>query len=169
MNRKSQRGVALVLTLIMLAMVTVMAVLFLGTSRRERASVTVNANLTDAKLAAGTGQTRALSEVIARIAAQTNLFAYDFLVSTNFIAPEGFQSGNTSWTNVSYTYANGQPLNANDFRQNLLNLYYDPRPPVFVVTNSNGSNEFRFYLDLNRNGRFDTNGVQRVFDDCRPS
>ncbi|PYL00803.1 MAG: hypothetical protein DME19_03875 [Verrucomicrobia bacterium] len=65
---------------------------------------------------------------------------------------------------MSYTYANGQPLSANDFRQNLLNLYYDPRPPVFVVTNSNGSNEFRFYLDLNRNGRFDTNGVQRVFD-----
>ena len=63
MNRKSQRGVALVLTLIMLAMVTVMAVLFLGTSRRERASVTVNANLTDAKLAAGTGQTIRTAEM----------------------------------------------------------------------------------------------------------
>jgi len=34
MNHKSQRGVALVLTLIMLAVVTVMAVLFLGVSRR---------------------------------------------------------------------------------------------------------------------------------------
>ena len=38
MSRSSQRGVALVITLIMLAVVTVMAVLFLGLSRRERVS-----------------------------------------------------------------------------------------------------------------------------------
>ena len=90
MNRKSQNGVALVITLIMLAMVTVMAVLFLGISRRERASVTVTASLTDAKLAAEAGQARALSEVVARIAAQTNLSAYDYLVSTNYVNPKRF-------------------------------------------------------------------------------
>ena len=50
----------------------------------------------------------------------------------------------------------------NDFLQNLANLLYDPRPPVFIVTNAlaYGSNEFRFYLDLNRNGRYDPNGLQ---------
>jgi hypothetical protein len=165
MNRKTQRGVALVITLILLAMVTVMAVLFLGISRRERTSVNLSANLADAKLAAENGQTRALSEIIARIAAQTNLFAYDFLVSTNFISPKGFRSGWISVTNVSYTYPSGLPLTPNDFSLNLRNLYYDPRPPVFVVTNTTtGASEFRYYLDLNRNGRFDTNGVQRVFD-----
>src|SRR5437879_4021716 len=35
MKRKSQRGVALVITLIMLSIVLIMAVLFLGISRRE--------------------------------------------------------------------------------------------------------------------------------------
>ncbi len=167
MNRNSQRGVALVITLIMLAMVTVMAVLFLGISRRERSSVTVSASLIDAKNAADSGQARALSEIIARITAQSNLFAYDFLVSTNFINPNGFRPGLTSLTNVSYVYAgNGQPLNRDaDIRQNQVNLFYDPRPPVFVVTNlTNGASEFRFYLDLNRNGRFDTNGPQFVFN-----
>ena len=105
MKRKSQRGIALVITLIMLAMVTLMAVLFLGVSRRERASVTVTTSLTDAKLAAETGQARALAEVIARITAQSNRFAYDFLVSTNFLTPTGFRPNLASLTNVSYVYA----------------------------------------------------------------
>src|SRR5947199_179908 len=84
-----------------------------------------------------------------------------------FINPNGFTPNVSSLMNVSYVYAkNGQPLNRDaDIRQNQTNLFYDPRPPVFVVTNiTNGASEFRFYLDLNRNGRFDTNGVQRIFD-----
>src|SRR5437762_1498160 len=149
MNRKSQHGVALVITLVLLAIVTVMAVLFLGMSRRERASVTLNANLTDAKLAADSAAARAEAEVVARITAQTNLFAYDFMVSTNFISPKGFRSGWISVTNVSYNYPSGLPLTPNDFSLNLRNLYYDPRPPVFVVTNTTtGASEFRYYLDL---------------------
>ena len=93
MKRKSQRGVALVITLIMLAIVLIMAVLFLGISRRERASVTGNVELNTAKYAADTGQTRALAEIIARITAQSNALAYDMVVSTNLISPTGFQSG----------------------------------------------------------------------------
>jgi len=168
MNRKSQHGVALVITLVMLAIVTVMAVLFLGMSRQERASVTLNANVTDARLAADSAAARAVAEVVARITAQTNPFAYDFMVSTNFISANGFIPGRgSSLTNVSYVYAgNGKPLNNDaDIRQNQLNLFYDPRPPVFIVTNfATGASEFRFYLDLNRNRRFDTNGYQRVFN-----
>src|SRR6266566_2781460 len=164
MNRKSQRGVALVITLIMLAIVLVMAVLFLVISRRERASVTANVELTTAKYAAETGQTRALAEVIAPIAAQNNALAYRMVVSTNLIKPNGFQSGLSSFTNVAYSYVNGLPLSGNDIRLNQANLLYDPRPPVFVVNNS-GTTEFRYYLDLNRNGRFDTNGYQPVISE----
>ena len=36
---RSERGIALVITLVMLAVVTVMAIVFLGVSRRERASI----------------------------------------------------------------------------------------------------------------------------------
>ncbi|HUL51053.1 MAG TPA: hypothetical protein VLU94_00570 [Candidatus Nitrosotalea sp.] len=158
MNRHHQRGIALVITLIMLAVVTVMAVVFLGVSRRERGSVTVAADLTDAKLAADMALSRAEAAVLSRIAAQSNVFAYDLMVSTNYINPAGFQPNNSSFANVSYTYANGTPLNRDaDIRQNLTNLFYDPRPPVYIPS-GNGTVDFRYYLDLNRNGRFDTNG-----------
>jgi hypothetical protein len=44
-------------------------------------------------------------------------------------------------------------------------LYYSPRPPVFVQTNANPNDplDFRFYLDLNRNGTNDPNGEQPQF------
>jgi hypothetical protein len=164
MRRSSQQGIALVITLIMLAVVTVMAIIFLGLSRRERAAVSVTADLTTARLMADTARTRAQSEILARIAAHSNLFAYDLLVSTNFINRNGFQAGlGTNPVNVAYHYPpnpiTGGPLNARDLRRNLANLWYDPRPPVFVVTNfTTGAEEFRFYLDVNRNGFFETNG-----------
>ena len=49
----------------------------------------------------------------------------------------------------------------NDFLLNLGNLYYLPRPPVFIQTNANQNAplDFRFYLDLNRNGKDDPNGL----------
>jgi hypothetical protein len=70
-------------------------------------------------------------------------------------------------TNVSYAYPDGTPLprtgpNADDFNQNLANLFYDPRPPVFVTNRQTGVADFRYYLDLNRNSRFDTNGFLPV-------
>ena len=48
----SQRGVALVLTLIMLAVITVITVIFLATARRNRASTTVRIDQTTAEFAA---------------------------------------------------------------------------------------------------------------------
>ena len=44
----------------------------------------------------------------------------------------------------------------NDFLQNLANLYYLPRAPVLI--SATDPVQGRFYLDLNRNGRDDTNG-----------
>jgi len=38
-------------------------------------------------------------------------------------------------------------LNPAQFQQNLANLFYSPRPPVFVITNQQtGAREFRYYL-----------------------
>jgi hypothetical protein len=168
---------ALVITLIMLAVVTLMAVTFLALSRRERASITATVDLTAAKLAADAGAARAQAEVIAQVAVRSNRFAYDLSVSTNLIRMLGFDStlapGTNNFTNVSYTYANGARLNQNDLLKNLTNLWYDARPPVFVVTNSSLPldsplrSEFRYYLDLNRNGMFDTNGLQPIVTNGR--
>ncbi len=172
MRSCSRRGVALVITLIMLSVVTLMAITFLALSRRERASIVATVDLTGAKTMADAATARAEAEVVARIAAQSNLFAYDLMVSTNLISMGGYvpnlPTGAANYTNVSYTYANGTPLNSADLLRNLTNLFYDPRPPVFVVTNTSLAitdprrAEFRYYLDFNRNGVFDTNGLQPV-------
>lgn len=159
MNRKSQRGVALVITLIMLSMVTLMAVVFLSVSRSQKASVAVTANQVDSRLMTDAALARAVAEIASRILATTNSLNYDLMVSTNFINPLGFQTGVSSPANVSYTYANGRLLSGIDRLQNLVNLQYDPRPPVYVQTNRNGNTEFRYYLDLNRNGLAETNGL----------
>ena len=172
MNRHSQRGIALVTTLIMLSIVVLMAVAFLAVSRRERASVAVTQDQTTAKYVAEAGLARAQAEIASRILAQTNLANFDFFVSTNFINGSGFssQGGNRTpnFTNVSYVYPNGQTLNDADQRQLLANLHYDPRPPVYVLTNDPvrklSSNDFRCFLDFNRNGFFETNGPVRAWD-----
>src|SRR6266487_1223615 len=160
-----QRGVALVITLIMLAVITFMAVTFLAVSRREAGSVTVTRDQTTARLAAEGTLERVKAEILAGILGSTNAFNFGLLVSTNYLSGVGYDPaaqtiGIPNVTNVNYRYANGNPVTGNDALQNLANLWYNARPPVFI-TNRNfaNSNDFRFYLDLNRNGRYDTNGV----------
>ncbi|HEY5504567.1 MAG TPA: hypothetical protein VIK28_05360, partial [Sedimentisphaerales bacterium] len=75
------------------------------------------------------------AQVIANVLSTTNPYNFSLLISTN-----------------------GWPLNFTNLPGDLTNLYVSPRAPVFIPTNSAGSNDFRFYLDLNRNGRFDANG-----------
>jgi len=156
----SQRGVALVITLILLAVITFMAITFLVVSTAERGSVTTQTDLSIARLAADTARDRAIVEVLAPLLATGNEFNYGLLVSTNFINPGGFTPGVFDPLNVNYDYTiTGTSLGANDALLNMANLYYNPRPPVFVVTNSfTGSNEFRYYLDWNRNRMFDPTG-----------
>jgi hypothetical protein len=159
-----ERGVALVVTLVLLSIITFMAVTFLVLSRSQHGSVATETDQQVARLAADTARERAIAALVAPILATTNEFNYGLLVSTNYISSAGFISGLSSPTNVSYSYLNGAPLNPADFLQNLTNLLYDPRPPVFIVTNALAvkSNEFRFFLDLNRNGFDDPNGLQPV-------
>src|SRR5437867_1528786 len=175
MNRQSQRGIALVITLVMLSVVTFMAVVFLAISRRERASVSASADFADAHLMADAALERAKSEVLSRILATTNVGAYDLIISTNLVNPRGFIAGNASLTNVSYWLAPNPAINppaalkpnlnkANRI-QNIANLQYDARPPVFIRTNfvMSASDprawDFRFFLDLNRNGLFEDTGA----------
>ncbi len=169
MKRNSERGVALVITLIMLALVTFMAVVFLAVSRRERASVTVTGDIITARLMTDTAVARAQSEIAARILATTNIFDYDFIVSTNYYDPVGFRSNNTNAYNVNYDRrsngtgmrAGGSAVDTRDWAQNIGNLQFDPRPPVFLLASQTGlgSNDFRFFLDLNRNGQFERTGM----------
>ncbi len=161
-----QRGIALITTLLMLSVVTLMAVTFLAVSRRERASVTTSTDRLEARAMADAGLQRAEAEIISRVQAASNLLSYDFLVSTNFINGAGFVPNNTNIGNVSFVYPNGAPVEGDDLLQLYRNLQVDPRPPVFIRTNAaTGEEDFRFFLDFNRNGRFETNGVIPELDD----
>jgi len=157
----------------MLAVITFLAIAFLVLTRREKGAVATTTDQLIARNAADIATERALAELLAPILAWTNEFNYDLRVSTNFLNRLGFHAGLQPLrqidratlyyaTNVSYTYPNGQPVlpGSADFAQVVANLYYDPRPPVFVRTNRDPAApaEFRFYLDLNRNGRHDANG-----------
>ncbi|MDD9865825.1 MAG: hypothetical protein OXS32_05730 [Verrucomicrobiales bacterium] len=167
---RAQRGAALVITLIMLGMVTAMAVVFLSISRRERASVAVITDQAGAQLMAETATAQALSKVVSRMVTAQNPLAYEFSVSTNYINRAGYAPGNLSATNVGYVYPNGLPLSQNDLLMNLAKLQHLPRPPVFVDTNALGwrpknftkIDDFRFFLDVNRNRAYEPTGRQVV-------
>ncbi|HMD54269.1 MAG TPA: hypothetical protein VKJ65_06970, partial [Phycisphaerae bacterium] len=118
-----------------------------------------------ARYAADAALANAEKQITANIlsSAQPNPYNLGLLVSTNFINSFGFAPG---FTNVNYDYdTTGASLTPDEFLQNLTNLFYDPRPPVFIPTNGTaGGYDFRFYLDLNRNGVYDTNGFTGDFD-----
>ena len=154
----SRRGVALVITLILLSVVTFMAITFLALSRRERSAVSTVTDTASARLAADAALANAEAQVIANVLATTNPYNFSLLVSTNYINPVGFTNGGLN--DVNYYDHFGNFLTGNNFLQNLINLFYSPRAPVFVAnpTNSSLPPDFRYYLDLNRNGRYDTNG-----------
>jgi hypothetical protein len=159
--RPSQRGIALVITLILLSVTLVMAVAFLAISNRERSSVTTTTDATTARLAAETALAQAESQILSQMLATTNPYTYGLIVSTNFIKPDGYDTSlGSDPRNVNYDfYAGGGALSTADLEQNIANLFLSPRVPVFITTNqSSGATDFRFYLDLNRNGVFDTNG-----------
>jgi hypothetical protein len=132
MNRKHQRGVALVITLIMLAIITLITVIFLGIARRNRAGVSLRSAQTDAELATEAAFQRAKGDVVAQMMARNNLLGYEISVSRGY----------DLWSNGVV------PLR-------------DPRGdsngPVIVNTsfgNRPGKLESRFFLDLNRDGDF---------------
>jgi hypothetical protein len=158
----AERGVALVVTLIMLSLITFLAVAFLSLTRRERASVTVTVEQTDARLALDAGLARAQSDMITRLVEGNSFLSYDLLMSTNADNRAGLAPGSAALNNVSFFRPNptpGLPANPDisnlvppaDLVQVISNLLFDPRVPVFAETNAGRPLDFRFYLDLNRN------------------
>lgn len=169
----SQRGVALVVTLIMLAVVTFMATAFLTLSRRERGAVKVSTDDGTAQSMAQMGADQAVAQTVARILATSNLLHYDLIVSTNFVNPRGFEPGKVHPTNVGYFRVDGSAItnNSDDIVVNCGNLYYSPRAPVYSTYQyraANGqtiaTNEFRYFYDLNRNGLPEPSGLLPVLD-----
>lgn len=84
MKTTSQRGVALVVSLIMLGLVTMLAIAFIALTRRERHSVEVTKKTTEAKMMADASLARAQTEVMERLRNNINL---QLLVSTNGVPP----------------------------------------------------------------------------------
>src|ERR1051325_2784494 len=75
--RRSQQGVALVITLILLAVITFMAITFLAIARRERGSVTTETDQHSARLASEGGMDQAIAQLVATIIANSNAYAPD--------------------------------------------------------------------------------------------
>ncbi len=123
---------ALVITLIMLAVTLTLVVAFLAISRRGRIASTTATDTTTARLATKAALAAVESRMAADILATGNPYNVGLLVSTNYVDPAGYNPAN------------------------LGNAF--PRVPVFVKTNAAGPLDFRFFLDLNRNGRFESNG-----------
>jgi hypothetical protein len=165
-----------VITLIMLSVTLVMALAFLALARRERGSVTTTTDSTTARLAADTALACAQAQLAANILSgftglgSSNAYNLHLFVSTNYINPYGFTPNNGNPTNVNYYYAANSVANWN---QNIANLWFLPRVPVFVYTNTASPSppagtsvyDFRYYLDLNENGAFEPNGWQPVVSD----
>ena len=133
MKPTKHSGVALVVTLIMLSLVTFLTVAFLSVARRERSSMLVTQSQTDAKNAADSALAFAQSAVLGQMFVYTNIHNYGLLITTNVDT------------------AGGSPAA-------LATLQYLPRAPVFVFTNTATPPDERFYLDFNRNRMYETNG-----------
>ena len=131
-----KRGVALVVTLLMLSLITFIAVTFLLLARRERNQSAQSVSLTEAQLAAQVGVERALGEIMAAMVAGNTMNETRVFVSTNIDVP-------------------ANPLLAVDW----VGLTNDGRAPVFRELDGPMG---RFYFDWNRNGTNDsvtTNGL----------
>jgi len=79
-----QRGVALVITLILLSVTLLMALAFLAISKRERGAVTTSVDTATARLAADAGQQFAEAEIAANILSTTNPYGFGPFVSVNY-------------------------------------------------------------------------------------
>ena len=90
LKKSPEKGIALVITLVMLAIVTVMAIVFLGVSRRERASVKVVEDIATANMMADAAAERAKAEAIAKMAAEGTKLYYDMFNSRSFQNTNGF-------------------------------------------------------------------------------
>ena len=140
---QSRRGIALVITLILLAIITTLAIAFLGLTRGETKSVDAMNRTTDAEMAADSALERARAEILAPFITRNNAFP-----GTERLGPDFMVS--VAWDN-------------NRNRTNSYGAFRNPSPPVFVKK-PDGTTDDRFYLDLNRNTNFEATGYVPVTD-----
>src|SRR5262249_38908586 len=149
--RNSKSGIALVITLILLAVITFMAVAFLVVTRGGKNNVRTMMEQTVARNSPDAGTAMAIDAIVTPMLTYGYSNVVGLLASTNYISPVNFVAGNTAYTNVvRFAYTNLTPLNAQDFMQNAANLLVLPPVPVFPTNSLYGSNVFQFYVDLNR-------------------
>ena len=105
MKRNSQQGVALVITLILLSVITFMAVTFLVVSRKEAAQVNTLTQQSNAKFGADAANAEATAQIVAQMLASGNGLNFGLLVSTNFQSGTNYDNQNnvTALTNVTYS------------------------------------------------------------------
>ena len=137
-TRHAERGVALVITLILLSVALVMTLAFLAISGHEQGSVSTQTDATTTRLAAEAGLAVAEAQIAANILSSTNPYSFGLVVSTNY--------------------------DTDDSLVGLTNLLISPRAPVWLTNFVLRAMENRFYLDLNRNGRDDPNGWVTIGD-----
>src|SRR5688572_16253979 len=147
-SHAAEAGVALVITLILLAVITFMAVTFLVISNSQKAAAGTAQQQTVARLAAGTATERCVADFVARIIATSNAFNAGLFVSQSFSNPDGFDplTPVNPLTNVNFLYKrDGTPLTQTEMQRNLLNVLYDPGVPVYVTNRFQAnSQDFRF-------------------------
>ena len=143
--RRRERGVALVLTLIMLSVIVIVTVVFLLTTRRNRASISTRIDQTSAEYAAEVAYQHATGKLVERILRDTNLLNFEFFVSR----PPGY----------GFELSNNTLVILRPFESNTI-------PRVINPTNHYLHNLDTF-LDLNRNLAFDDpeNPTTRPFGD----
>jgi hypothetical protein len=155
-----QQGMALVITLIMLSVTLVMVVAFFAVAKRERNAVSTNTDTATAQQAVVSALNVAQAQIAASVLAAGSATSFGLLVSTNYV---NANSADPYYNTYFDAFGNFLPVNL--LEQNIANQRVLPRAPVFPVINTaTGQRDFRFYLDLNRNGRFEPNGAAADFE-----
>ena len=125
-NQNKQRGVVLIVALIMLALITFLVIAFLSFTRLDRSAVTMSVRQTETHLAIDAGLARAQAAMVDEIVSNRN---YQVLVSTNI-------DGATFTTPIP--------------KAELILLQSDPRAPVYYdLDGDRKPDEFRYFLNLN--------------------
>jgi hypothetical protein len=174
-SHSPRRGVALVITLILLSVILVITFALLAVSRRERSSVTTAQHLIDAEYMANAALERAKATLAVQILGRTNLMAggfgrpvYSFELSPDPADPSlGPIDGRAAGDLLVSTSTNS--FDPSHYTLSYVtNLQFDARVPVFVKTNRTNPNaalDFRHYLDFNRNQSFESNGFHVLLDE----
>jgi len=150
-SRPGQRGVALVVTLILLVVITTLAVAFLALSTRETIAVSGASSILSTEYANDAALERAKSQLLTQMIARNANGAPNDIMGPELMVSVPFQTN----------------------RLNSLGMFTNPSPPVFIWINKAINNpsavEDRFWVDLNRNLQLEPTGyVPDVNDAGQP-